>query len=680
MFRLLIEKHFWRILQVMKTSLLMFTLVLIALMSKGSDSKNWIAQHKSLTSDYIIGLETDDDQNAYVITGVDPVRAHSVYGNNQKLEAKLNPRGKGYTNMLITKYNTDGSILWSTPIEGKESVYAWTSHFGQDGYLYIAGNFRYDATFHSVNGDTFNLNYQLFPQYDKAFYRFFVAKYSTDGMLQWVRTGTSNDHTAVFDVKTDKLGNAYAWIYHHSNQSTVGNITLMPNADKPYYISHLYGTMVKYDAQGMEQWVFYTGDYFNPRGIWIDNENRLRIIANIEASQVYFYSTTGENAKLDYEKGRQEVREVIVNSEGKIDSIRVLFQDLKYGYVKDFEPTPDGGYLMAVESQKINGNDRYQAVVIGTDSFTHHYRESNLCLVKLDKHDKVKWVSHFGGEIRDEIGSFKQMEDGSVLACVLITQRAAVFNKDENSMVPLKTDGYKASYLLHYDDSGKLLDHHLLGNHHYNGFSGVAHLSGNLESLFISSNYSTSTPAFGVELEPLKEDSLNLLRKANDEAAVMHVDIRKQVKAELLLDFHQTLKLSDFKDFKYLVLQRLESVLDSSISAINDSIPNILAPFEKSNDAPIKWTTSNPNEVFIYPNPVSRQAQSITVRITSKSSGMARLELLNQNGALIQTQQENIDLGSVDINYEIPASLQAGLYYLKISWPGHQETQRIFVN
>jgi hypothetical protein len=126
---------------------LLLILCLIQLQCWSIEPSNWIALSKGGVINANLCVEADLEGNAYLVSGFDPQSEHFIYGNNQKIDANLRKYGSGYTNLLISKYNKEGRVLWSVPIEGKETVYSWQSHFGKVGCFYVGGNFRYDAAF-----------------------------------------------------------------------------------------------------------------------------------------------------------------------------------------------------------------------------------------------------------------------------------------------------------------------------------------------------------------------------------------------------------------------------------------------------------------------------------------------------------------------------------------------------
>jgi hypothetical protein len=639
---------------------LLLIICLIQLQCWSIEPSNWIALSKGGVINANLCVEADLEGNAYLVSGFDPQSEHFIYGNNQKIDANLRKYGSGYTNLLISKYNKEGRVLWSVPIEGKETVYSWQSHFGKDGCFYVGGNFRYDAVFHSTDGDSVQINYQTMPSYPRQFYRFFLAKYSADGKLLWVKTGNSHDNMACFGIKTDNLGNVYAWIYTPSHTMSIGQFSIFPSGNANSYIERNYCTIVKYNADGDEDWLFLSGDYFDPFGFWIDDENQLRILGNVGASKVYAYSTNGAEFSLDYDPDRKEILEFVVNEKGKLLSSNYILDDLKTGYARSFVHT-DNGYVFSFVSGQFQ--NRKKGIAIANDSLYDQHREADLYLIAINSEGKVRWKQHMGGELHNKATDMLALKNGRLLVAARLTQHPKLYGKNNKVIKSLNDDSYKSLHLFVFDKKGRLEMHSLLGNEAYRGFEGVASLSGNDNHLVIGTNYSAPTTVFGKKLEP-QVDTAEFRKKIISESALIHLNGIRPVDVQLFQESSIQINIDELN-------QQFRKTKKNLVDAIKPEIQKV--------DAPLTSFIPRDNEVFVFPNPVSSKSRQITVRLNLNKSSNISIELFGPNGEQIQATEYGVQSGSVDLQYLIEKSLIPGIYFLRIFIDGEIVVQKIVI-
>jgi hypothetical protein len=224
------------------------------------------------------GVITDGSGNMY-IAGFTP-------GN---LDGQTNA---GDYDAFVTKYDTAGNRQWTRLVGTSQSDQAWDIASDNAGNVFVTGN-----TFaNSFDGQTSNGNEEVFiTKYDSSGVRLwsrllgtinadesnaitcdqagnvyvagdttgtfpgqphtgdfgdpFVAKYDTNGSLQWVRQfGTSQCCEGATDVATDALGNAYV----------TGNV-LSSMDGQPFQGGFVDAFVVKFDSAGARQWTRLLG-------------------------------------------------------------------------------------------------------------------------------------------------------------------------------------------------------------------------------------------------------------------------------------------------------------------------------------------------------------------------------------------------------------------------------------
>ena len=137
---------------------------------------------------------------------------------------------------FISKYNVDGTSVWTRLISGNKSVYGEAITTGRDGSLFISG-----YTSGSIDGQTFN----------GGLFDAFVTKYSSSGVKAWTRLiGTSEDDVAR-RVTTGLDGAVYV----------LGTTDSSIDGQKNSYKGWLDVFVTKFDTGGNKIWTRMVGTY-----------------------------------------------------------------------------------------------------------------------------------------------------------------------------------------------------------------------------------------------------------------------------------------------------------------------------------------------------------------------------------------------------------------------------------
>lgn len=160
------------------------------------------------------GISIDSNSNSYV-AGATSV---GLSGESQN----------GTADYFIAKYSESGSLLWSKQV-GVLYGETWGQGVATDvsGNSYVVGLTKVGLSGESQNGLT----------------DYFIAKYNTNGLLQWSRqVGVSGSYAYANGVSTDLNGNAYVtgYTYHGLSGQTQNGII-------DYFIA-------KYDGNGSLLW------------------------------------------------------------------------------------------------------------------------------------------------------------------------------------------------------------------------------------------------------------------------------------------------------------------------------------------------------------------------------------------------------------------------------------------
>ncbi|HYM20162.1 MAG TPA: SBBP repeat-containing protein [Candidatus Kapabacteria bacterium] len=150
---------------------------------------------------------------------------------------------KGQNNIFVVKYGSDGIIQWAQRAGGMFNDEGMGIAVDTKGNIFVTGFFEETADFNgmSVNG--------------KGLYNIFIAKYHTDGSLEWVNkcidVSPQSSREEWSSVTVDTLGNSYiVGIFYDSLD--FGNVSLKSSGDGDIFIA-------KYSADGNLLWAKKAG-------------------------------------------------------------------------------------------------------------------------------------------------------------------------------------------------------------------------------------------------------------------------------------------------------------------------------------------------------------------------------------------------------------------------------------
>ncbi|MGZ3862271.1 MAG: T9SS type A sorting domain-containing protein [Bacteroidia bacterium] len=178
----------------------------------------WVQTGGGGLGDYAHAVACDGSNNVYVAGEIE------YYSTNNVIVfpgSTLTLSPVGSNDAVLLKYDLSGNLLWGVSGGGSQDDKGTGVAFDNSGNVYICGYFTGTATF---GGTTIN---------GAGVQDIFVAKYDANGVFQWIQHGGSSGRDEPKSIKCDAAGNVYVCGFH-SNGATFGSTTLNTSGGSYY--------------------------------------------------------------------------------------------------------------------------------------------------------------------------------------------------------------------------------------------------------------------------------------------------------------------------------------------------------------------------------------------------------------------------------------------------------------
>ena len=189
----------------------------------------WAESISGTNTDNGYNIATDSDGNVYV-TG-------AYYGGSATVGSIPLPDTDGSADAFIAKYDTSGTVQWAKSVGDTNIGCEYDIATDSDGNVYVIGAFYSSVTFAA---DTY-LTSTGGPHA-------FVAKYNTDGIVQWARRICQTTPDYGYGIATDSAGNVYVIGAYYGNDAAIESTPLFNSGTSDDYF------VAKYNSSGTFQW------------------------------------------------------------------------------------------------------------------------------------------------------------------------------------------------------------------------------------------------------------------------------------------------------------------------------------------------------------------------------------------------------------------------------------------
>ncbi|MCD6017338.1 MAG: hypothetical protein K0S53_459 [Bacteroidetes bacterium] len=227
----------------------------------------WIKTCGGSLGDYAHDLDSDGSNYLYVAGEIEGAGTLiSFPGSTVTLNAM------GDNDILLTKYDMSGNLLWAKRDGGYYSEKALGVTHDNSGNVYMCGYYKDTCTF----GGTTTI-------YGAGDSDMFLAKYDANGTFQWVRKAGGPGRDEMKNIKCDANGNVYVCGFY-SNGAVFGSQTYSVSSGS-YYDAFV----AKYSSSGNLDWVTTAGGDYDEVAwdITMDNAGFIYVTGEFNASAMF---------------------------------------------------------------------------------------------------------------------------------------------------------------------------------------------------------------------------------------------------------------------------------------------------------------------------------------------------------------------------------------------------------
>jgi hypothetical protein len=385
-----------------------FTFLIILLFAASSFSQQnqyqWTLTGGGAGAEIAEGVTTDNAGNAY-ITGA--FRSPMTIIDTEILSATT------LNTMFLAKVSPEQELVWlvtaeadgNTGASGFKTVY-------KNGFVYVMGDFRGNATFYSADFSEINLT--------STTRAMFIAKYTDSGMLEWVRKMESSNTIGIIptgsanNMVVDDAGAVYFTTHFRTDIDLSGTVVTPELGGTSYFF-----IVAKYDALGAYQWHWNSTNAGDDRGEAITLTPGGNILFSVRyASSLTVNEITTENAF-----GGMALIELDSDGEYVWDH-HFLTAATNQSAITGLESDADNNIYIGGQSRTTLTWD--EETVYAPINATR----LSAMLIKLNANREIVWANFFGNpDQNDNISAVKLSAEGKVYVAGIV-RGLVEFNDD----------------------------------------------------------------------------------------------------------------------------------------------------------------------------------------------------------------------------------------------------------
>lgn len=327
-------------------------------------SYQWAKHIYGLKSEAVKGLATDGSGNIYVVGYFNSITA------TFDTTVLTNTTSTGSFDGFLTKFNSDGSVIWAKKIEGQADESINAVDIDGSGNIYVLGTF-----------DSPSLTLGSFSLVNSATRSSFLAKYDTNGNVVWAKkiVSSGSDEASVIEVNPSGII-SLAGTFYGSSITIGANIFINTNANT------IEGYIAQYDNNGNLSWAKQIAGIAGEAvtSIKIDAQGNTYLGCNFSSPSISLAGTVLNNTNA------------IDNSDfavAKLDNLGSVVWAKKFGGANDDRISAinfDGNGNLLITGNFISSNLNIQSTILNAAT-------GSLYLIRLNTVGNVIQVLNTGG-------------------------------------------------------------------------------------------------------------------------------------------------------------------------------------------------------------------------------------------------------------------------------------------
>ena len=414
----------------MKSITLKFSMTIMILLgiisfsySQNSKTWEWAKNIAGTNINYSYALFTDKEGNNYIAGGfTDTLNVGSTILIS-----------KGSYDIYLLKYNTNGDLIWAIQAGGNDSDEAYGIASDASGNLYLTGYFSETANFSGTQVKS------------KGYRDFFVAKYSSNGELVWVRNGDGNNEAFGTAITADRNGNVFvSGIF--KDTMNIGNLEFISKGNEDVFI-------VRYNKSGEVVWSTTGGGNMADKSTSIITDFNGNVYVTGDFERIAKF-----NQKEIVSSGKKDIFIAKYNNDGVIQWLK-----------REGSATGDdhASSIALDNSENIYITGYFSGLAKFGISKLKNIGSDDIFLVKYNPDGGLIWVKQTGGKGNKHARALILDKDGNIYV-------TGVFNVDftfaENN---IKNLGEWDIFILKYNQAGQMISGTQIGGTGYDKPYGI---------------------------------------------------------------------------------------------------------------------------------------------------------------------------------------------------------------
>ena len=383
-------------------------------------SQYWGRNTESEFTNEAMDVEIDSQGNSYVAGYITGETAFDI-----NVAEQISP---GNGDVYISKYNTNGDLVWVKRFGGNLSDRAYDLAIDENDQVYVTGQFYGQVDFGGIILTSVNNSKDIF-----------VLKMDAQGNVLWAISEGGSDSENVYGITTDSQNNVVL-TGQFTGVSSIGGQTFTSYIDPVTLLPSYDLFLSKYDTNGNPLWTIIGQANYEERGLAVSVDSQDNIFLTGQFSDTLYFGGQQIN-NVGYNIGFLSK----ISPTGQVEWVNLLRAGLVMAYDLEVNDTDEvvviGDYL---------GNFLY-TTLIGSGSITNAYNKKVFCM-KTTNDGEFMWGEALGSDNQVSARSISVAANKDIFITGFF--KCAWTELRGNQTAIFNSVGFKDAYLWKLDNTG----------------------------------------------------------------------------------------------------------------------------------------------------------------------------------------------------------------------------------